>query len=213
MAKWLVIFKQSYFFFPYLNTMLITKVKAGAVSSLSDARFFAGMGVDWLGFDVNPTSESFVNVDLYKSLVGWVSGPKRVIEIPKALDTDSIAKLISDYLPECIEVELSEIEKFNYDLPIFARAQLEDIHISKITSSIKYLVLETNADLFKYADELKSLATQTSILVSISPNQQDVKKVLNELPIAGIALRGSQEVQTGIKDYDYSELLESLETE
>jgi phosphoribosylanthranilate isomerase len=193
--------------------MLITKVKAGAVSSLSDARFFAGMGVDWLGFDVNPTSESFVNVDLYKSLVGWVSGPKRVIEIPKALDTDSIAKLISDYLPECIEVELSEIEKFNYDLPIFARAQLEDIHISKITSSIKYLVLETNADLFKYADELKSLATQTSILVSISPNQQDIKKVLNELPIAGIALRGSQEVQTGIKDYDYSELLESLETE
>jgi phosphoribosylanthranilate isomerase len=193
--------------------MLITKVKAGAVSSLSDARFFAGMGVDWLGFDVNPTSESFVNVDLYKSLVGWVSGPKRVIEIPKALDTDSIAKLISDYLPECIEVELSEIEKFNYDLPIFARAQLEDIHISKITSSINYLVLETNADLFKYADELKSLATQTSILVSISPNQQDIKKVLNELPIAGIALRGSQEVQTGIKDYDYSELLESLETE
>jgi phosphoribosylanthranilate isomerase len=193
--------------------MLITKVKAGAVSSLSDARFFAGMGVDWLGFDVNPTSESFVNVDLYKSLVGWVSGPKRVIEIPKALDTDSIAKLISDYLPECIEVELSEIEKFNYDLPIFARAQLEDIHISKITSSIKYLVLETNADLFKYADELKSLATQTSILVSISPNQQDIKKVLDELPIAGIALRGSKEVQTGIKDYDYSELLESLETE
>jgi phosphoribosylanthranilate isomerase len=193
--------------------MLITKVKAGAVSSLSDARFFAGMGVDWLGFDVNPTSESFVNVDLYKSLVGWVSGPKRVIEIPKALDADSITKLINDYLPECIEVELSEIEKFNYDLPIFARAQLEDIQTSKITSSIKYLVLETNADLFKYADELKSLATQTSILVSISPNQQDIKKVLNELPIAGIALRGSQEVQTGIKDYDYSELLESLETE
>ena len=195
--------------------MLITKVKAGSVSSLSDARFFAGMGVDWLGFDVNPTSESFVSVDLYKSLVGWVSGPKRVIEIPKQLDVNSISKLIDDYLPECIEAELSEIKNFNYDLPILAREQLENlnININKITSSVKYLILETNDNIFKHADLLKDIARQTPILLSVSPDRKDIKKILDELPVAGIALRGSKEMQTGIKVYDYSELLESLETE
>ena len=193
--------------------MLITKVKAGSVSSLSDARFFAGMGVDWLGFDVNPTSESFVSVDLYKSLVGWVSGPKRVIEIPKQLDANSISKLIDDYLPEWIEAELSEIKNFNYDLPILAREQLENLNINKITSSVKYLILETNDNIFKHADLLKDIARQTPILLSVSPGRKDIKKILDELPVAGIALRGSKEMQTGIKVYDYSELLESLEME
>ena len=201
------------FFFPYLNTMLITKVKAGAVSTLSDARFFAGMGVDWLGFNVNPLSESFVNAELYKSLVGWVSGPKRVIEIPKQLDTASISKLMNDYLPECIEVDLDEIENFNYNLPIFARAHPGNIQANKITCSVKYLILEMGDDPLQHVDLIKSTADRTEILVGVSPKLKEIKRVLKELPISGIALRGSKELQTGIKEYDYAEMLESLEME
>ena len=41
----------------------------------------------------------------------------------------------------------------------------------------------------------------------------EAKKVLEQLPVSGVALRGSKELQTGIKEYDYAEMLESLEME
>lgn len=193
--------------------MLSTKVKAGEVSSLSDARFFAGMGVDWLGFNVNPLSDAFVNVELYKSIVGWVAGPKRVIEIPSNVDHHQLEKIISDYVPEFLEVDLNELDNYQYDLPVFARTEIDKIQLEKINSKVEFVILSSSANLLKRGDLIRSIADKAQILLSVRPDFPDLNKILNELPISGIALQGSKEIQTGIKEYDYSELLESLETD
>ena len=56
--------------------MLITKVKVGQVTNLSEARYCAGMGVDFLSFPI-------VSIDpkTYQEITGWVAGPKFGIEV------------------------------------------------------------------------------------------------------------------------------------
>ena len=54
---------------------LVTKVKAANITNLSDARYCAGMGVDWIGF---PLSQ--VNPTVFSEITGWLSGPQWVVE-------------------------------------------------------------------------------------------------------------------------------------
>ena len=105
---------------------LITKVKAGSVSSLSDARYFAGMGVDWLGFDIDPDSPHYVSPELYQSLAGWVTGPKRVVELP-ALSKIDFKNLLEIYSPDAWEVDALQLQavKSNTNLPVFVRVDID----------------------------------------------------------------------------------------
>ena len=196
---------------------LITKVKAGSVSSLSDARYFAGMGVDWLGFDVDTNSDSYVSPELYKSIAGWVAGPKRIIEI-KSLSTQDFSDLIQHYSPEGVQLPLGLISMLpSIKLPIFATASLHSIEIREvelIKNKIDYLLLEIGKP--SQQDLAKSLLPYSKfvkILLAVTPDLRDVNDLVKNVPIAGLAFLGSKELKTGLKEYDYSELLEQLESE
>ena len=194
---------------------LITKVKAGSVSSLSDARYFAGMGVDWLGFDVNPKSNSFVSAELHKNIAAWVSGPKRVIEIHGQIDSVSIDKILDDYQPDFIELDLGYVSQIPLGMSAFVRSGFSSIQfeqLEKYAKRVEYLVLHiVEGDPFTEQDTLKKIASIAKILLSIQVDFRGSQKAIRELPIAGIALTGSHEFKTGLKSYDYSEILESLE--
>ena len=196
---------------------LITKVKAGSVSSLSDARFFAGLGVDWLGFDVNPQSDNYVSVEHHASMAGWVSGPKRVIEL-SSLPSDSVMeKLVADYAPDFVQVNLNDVPEIKRDIPLFALALAEALDVDflkTVADKIDYLIVDLGgAHPFDQRPLLSQLAEHTKILMSVAPEITDIKKIIAELPIAGLSLKGSKELKTGIKEYDYADLLESLDVE
>jgi phosphoribosylanthranilate isomerase len=195
---------------------LITKVKAGSVSSLSDARYFAGMGVDWLGFDVNPSSGSFVSVELYKNMAGWVSGPKRVIENHGPVDAATIQRLQADYEPDFIEVDLDQLNKLPSGMKAFARANLANIEMKQLVNyskQIECLVLQIDGNPFLAFKALQEIASQARVLLNVSPDFKESQKAIRELPITGIALTGSKELKVGVKSYDYSEILELLDDE
>ena len=54
--------------------MLKTFVIVGEISNLSDARYCAGMGVDVLGFNINPVEETCVAPETLNEISGWVAG-------------------------------------------------------------------------------------------------------------------------------------------
>ena len=53
---------------------LSTFVKIDGVTNLSDARYCAGMYVDVLGFNLEESSQKFLNPTQYEEITGWVSG-------------------------------------------------------------------------------------------------------------------------------------------
>ena len=160
---------------------LITKVKAGGINSLSDARYFAGMGVDWLGFSVNPDSENFVSLSLYKDIAGWISGPQRVIEIGKTIDISSIQQLVNEYNPDFIQVDFDLLPLANIDKPIFAVAQLsrlETLKLKEVASQIKYLILNDELSIYDSTERLADISKYVDVLITVQPGS-NIKKHLS----------------------------------
>lgn len=191
---------------------LITKVKAGSVSSLSDARYFAGMGVDWLGFDVNPDSPHYVSAELYRSMAGWVTGPKRVIEVSQ-FSAESMHELINTYSPDFIEVTAQQISAVQQltALPVMARLDLaQEQPDVQLLANVKYVVLSAK-DPLKEKEVIQKISQVTEVLLVVAPEQTQIQNLLTLLPLSGICLKGSPEIKVGLKDYSFADLLESLE--
>ncbi|MCY3999470.1 MAG: phosphoribosylanthranilate isomerase [Bacteroidetes bacterium] len=54
------------------------KVKICGITSLADARFCAGKGVDYLGFIQHPSSPRFIDAHHAKEIIEWIHGPESV---------------------------------------------------------------------------------------------------------------------------------------
>jgi phosphoribosylanthranilate isomerase len=191
---------------------LITKVKAGSVSSLSDARYFAGMGVDWLGFDVNTDSPHYVSPELYQSMAGWVTGPKRVVEVSH-INAESIKNLLNTYAPDFVEIQAAQIDliKGLTDVPVMACLDLDNDPLNLSTlADVKYAVVSAQ-DALKKKEIIQRISQVTEVLLRVTPNEPQINNLLTLLPIAGICLQGSPEIKVGLKDYSFADLLESLE--
>ena len=61
-------------------TMLNLKVVAKSINNLTDARYFAAFGVEWLGFDINPANEDYIDIDRLVEIGQWVEGPSFLIQ-------------------------------------------------------------------------------------------------------------------------------------
>src|SRR6185295_5858386 len=81
--------------------MLITKVKVGKVTNLSEARYCAGMGVDYLSFPV-----SAVDPKKYLEITGWVAGPAFGVEVEND-NLDLLPQYSGDFVQ--INVELVDL--------------------------------------------------------------------------------------------------------
>src|SRR5215831_10500514 len=80
--------------------MLITKIKVGQVTNLSEARYCAGMGVDFLSFPI-----SSIDPKTYQEITGWVVGPKLGVEAnSKNINT------AQEYKADFIEINVDQID-------------------------------------------------------------------------------------------------------
>lgn len=200
---------------------LKTLVKVGEVNNLSDARYCAGMGVEFIGFHLD--DEGGLDANTFKGLTGWIEGPKYVGEF----DTDT---------PEVIK---EKIEAFNLPYVQVRNAQhipalagttahiifatnpdslkeLEDTLLS-VKDQIAYLLIESGHDtLLNQAEtaELQHLSEQYPLLLGYGFTDENVIEILRQIHPSGIALKGGEEVRPGYRNFDeMADILEALEVD
>ena len=116
------------------------------ITNLSDARYCAGMGVDMIGFVIDPIDADYVSPSLYQEIIGWISGPKKVIQIPEVGHVD-FEKIINDYKPDILGVSTTTImHAYLPALPLILELAISDVGSykaleSKMKSSIDYLLI------------------------------------------------------------------------
>lgn len=191
---------------------LKTKVKVGRITNLSDARYCAGMGVDLLGFPIGSTHG--IDAKRYKEITDWVSGPLFVAEWPNDA-TDNMEEVISSYNVDLVEISVQQLQFVNtLTKPLIIKlspgewAHYRD-ELLRNKSRIAYLLIISSefVPASFHWNEIKDF----SILLSYTDFNYSIHDLL-ELPIAGIALNGSEEVKPGLKEYTHlSEILETLE--
>src|SRR5690606_25401129 len=137
-------------------------VKINKVNNLSDARYCAGMGVDLMGFCLDPTNEDVVSPEKFAEITGWISGVRLVGEFYES-STVVIKELIEKYAIDYIQINNPQ------DLEYMAQLKIP-------------LILDVDVSALDEPGQLRELIEEKENLVSYFllsfQSQDDEKEVL-----------------------------------
>jgi len=215
--------------------MLRTKILAGSLTNLTDARYFAAMGVEWIGFNLNPGDDTFLSPVQVQAIKEWVEGPAilgefnlqsaaeiQQLSIDLALDAIQIGTFTSLDTLLGIDTQLPIIKEMVIDQTV-TRSQLIDT-LQAFAPKVQYFLL----DLAKNQWTMEQLATHEAInwafiqqlcdsypvLLHLGFPVDQITDLLEDLEPAGLKVLGGAEEKVGYKSYeDLDELLEALAEE
>jgi phosphoribosylanthranilate isomerase len=180
--------------------MISKTILVKGISSLSEARYCAGMFVDFISFDFNLDSEDFVNKAQFDEIRAWLSGVK-ILGTLNSKDTFDIT--------DCIQSN-------NLDGFLFAENQIA--MMSEVSVPFKAVELESiskislieNGSLIIYTGKyepklMDSLESDNLLLLGYG---FDNLKIDHDR-IKGYAFTGSKEKQPGVNNYD--ELMDAFD--
>lgn len=179
------------------------------ITNLSDARYCAGMGVDLLGYVVDPADPDYVSPEAYQQMIGWISGPGRVLELGEAVLRKD--ELKAAYSPEFIHVHCSRVS----DVPHNEWKLIVEVPLPDLDKTQKELSFRKDIAFFLVTSIDAGSPCQVNgavpLLLGVQILPGSAKDLLDASGAAGIALQGSKEVTPGLKDYDHlSQVLEEL---
>jgi phosphoribosylanthranilate isomerase len=208
---------------------LKTNVKLGEVNNLSDARYAAGVGAAFLGFNFSPSHPQYIAPSQVEEIVGWLTGPALVGEFDNELTDiirDTAERFHLDYvqLNEFNPAQAAELK----DLSVIQNIHIHgDMHPADVIAKVDAV---QHPDMY-YMLTFDSHASQESFLGKAG-NQLLLTEFCRDYPVIfnfhftpdnlinfidqynpfGINLRGGSEIKPGYKDFDaLNELLELLE--
>ena len=192
------------------------------VDNLSDARFAAGMGVNLIGFRLDPNVERALTAEQFNEIYGWISGIDIAGEFETA-DAETIKKVSDtfefDYLltgrPELLnELTLLGIPLIlKLDMEQYGPTRLEET-LSFAKDTADFFLLESSHD--KTDDDeqqyLARLAVKYPIVLGYGIHTENATRLVDELHLKGLSLKGSPELRPGYKDFDeLADILEAME--
>jgi phosphoribosylanthranilate isomerase len=200
---------------------LSTQVKINSVNNLSTARYAAGMGVTFVGFDLDPASPRHVTPARATEIANWLAGVQLVGEIHHpAVDLTGYPLTWLQVDTELLLAGLAHHQlPFIYQLRPTTLAQLAATEplMRRLAPQVSYFLLEADALPLDAAGlaSLQNLAAQFPLLLGWGrAGGAALKPLLAQLPLAGVALPGSPELSPGLPDFTHlAEILEALEVE
>ena len=196
--------------------MLKTQVKVSSIANLSDARYCAGMGVDWLGFPLQD-----ISLERFTEIRNWLAGVQIVGEFTKA-SADQIKEMVATYHPDVIEIDssVSLVAIQEIATPKILRVNIDSDNLPAIfAASAPYvshflLVGDSPDSLAGMEASVEIWAAQYSIILGLEIPDDDLEEWVEQSSIQGIGLVAGQEDRPGFRDFtDLMTILEKLETE
>ena len=193
--------------------MLQTKVILSRVTNLSDARYASGMGVDYIGFSINPENTQYVTVEQAKTIGDWLSGVSIIGDVGDSMTAD-----IADYSTSSIQTSNASIGN-ELDEPILAidvnaaNINLAIQSLATHAAKVNFFILNVETkELSALQSQLVELCSKYPIYISADFDGENLAFVLGEIKPTGIVLYGSVEEKPGFSSYDgIADILEQLE--
>ncbi|KAA6439961.1 hypothetical protein FEM33_09670 [Dyadobacter flavalbus] len=205
--------------------MLSRTVKVSNVTNLSDARYCAGMGVEMLGFSIDEDSPNYISPKKFEDICSWLAGVNLVAETAQT-DPQAILNALSNYPVHSVQVETPGMLHYlrsELNLPLILRISADLYGADEISSicsrydgEVSYFLLESDNETSlteAWMHVLENLTAEYPVLVGFGlDNENRVSELTGRFPNVGIALRGSEEIRPGYKDFgSMMDILEALE--
>lgn len=212
--------------------MLKTKIKAGSITNLTDARYFAAREVEWLGFNFEQGSDQYIEPIAMKAIKEWVDGVKIVGEFGTHAIEDiqkAIKILELDFVQVGMFTRKEELKKLQGSTIIREIVVEKSTSENDIVDCIKNLISEVDIFLLDFAKNgidwedlknghhiaipfLKKLCAQCKVLLAINLSADNVIEVLEVLNPHGLHVKGGEEEAVGLKSFDeLDDILDVLE--
>lgn len=189
---------------------LKTKVKISEVTNLSDARYCAGMMVDYFGFNIDPNSPNYIGPEDFKEITDWVSGVSLVAELGTLSDLE-IESQLKKYKFQLAETSNTKSLDLIKTLGLLPALDLKIDAISKLSlnkplADLAYIkisdpeIISINENFWESIPKIKSYDVSIESIKNIDSRW------------AGIELSATKEDKPGFKDYgELMDILEELE--
>jgi phosphoribosylanthranilate isomerase len=182
--------------------MLKRKVLVNGISNLSDARYCAGMFVDYLSFELNSSHPDYIAIDKILEIKNWLSGVKiggRVSEWPEDINENQWQDLALDFM--IINKSENKPKAWSLVNELFFEVGQENVDLSE------YQNILSNTGLFESSE-----VRHASNFVGPNVTLESLDDLLANENVIGIALKGNHEIRPGESSYeDLMDVLEALE--
>lgn len=203
--------------------IFLTKIKLGGITNLSDARYAAAAGIDYIGFCFDTDRQNYIAPIKAKEIIDWVNGCEIVAEfgdqtideiqtISELINVDMI-ELNNSILPDELSIFdkpiIKKIEVGNYTV----QTLIKEIDAYKKVVDYFHLYSSNNKNPF---DEqlLIELCSQQKIFYGFDLNFNDITSKINTYKPYAVNLTGGDEEKTGYKDFEeMNELLDLIRIE
>lgn len=203
--------------------MLSTKVKAGGISHLTDARYFAAWETEWLGFPLDEQATHRIEPAQLMAIREWVDGVKicgelALTEPSEILATVEFLKLEAVQLGTELDTEqlavIAERLPVLQSIPVEAYSDAEDISslMAANATAVSYFILQLSQGGITWADvqagypitveQLTKWSQQYPILIDIDLGAESPSNFMQKIPIAGFSVQGGEEEKVGFKNFD-----------
>lgn len=189
-------------------------VKVGSVNNLSDARYCAGMGVDFIGFDFSSSKSQIVTPEKFKEIAEWLSG---VVFVAEFTDTNvnEIENVIAETGLSTIQIDKVDLIRSldHLQTKVLLTQNVNEIENIPGGLPIEYLVIdgaETITD--SQLQAIRRLGENYNVLIGAGLSSENAESIVYETTAKGVNLKGGDEIRPGFKDYDeLADILEALE--
>lgn len=200
--------------------LLKTKVKVSSLTNLTDARYFAAWGVEWLGFNLQEGHSDYQDTQTMKEICGWVEGPKILGEFAfedleniqeaiqeRGLQAVQISQIQPSELAEHIEVTV--FKEWIMDKALTAQRLHEQL--DDASAWVDHQVLDFTKGGWTWAEikaqtdlleALKEACKKHRLWLDLNYKGENMQEILETLDFEGISIRAGAEEKVGYKSFD-----------
>lgn len=185
------------------------KIKAGNISHLTDARYFAAYGIEWMGFNFKSNDPNKIDIETAKTITSWIEGPKIIAEFD-VLDLDYIFQICHQLQINFIQLPVEYFTTELNDYEVLWKGGV--LQIDKLETAPAHLLIENIVDTEHLQNNLPKNKNSQNTIISLNENLALSKSILQIPNLNAIEISGSSEQEVGLKAYDaINDLFDFLE--
>jgi len=181
------------------------QIKAGNIGNLTDARYFAALGVQWLGFNFRKDEPNALQLEDAKTIQNWITGPTIVAEF-STIEVDYIFEICHNLQTNFIQIpgqdNLHDLHKEYKIIQVYHNNNYDKNGQTSFLRLGMHSVEQVNA----------AISHHKKIIFKINDDIELTKHIIKNTQLVSIEIQGSNEQEVGIKSFDeLNDLLEWLE--
>ncbi|MFT4667048.1 MAG: phosphoribosylanthranilate isomerase [Polaribacter sp.] len=214
--------------------MLKTNIFAGGITNLTDARYFAARGAQFLSFNLEQGATLGISSEKTAAIKEWVEGPSfiGVFQITPLEDIRFLVERLNLHMVQVGPfISLDDLRNNPIGIPLVREVIIEQLNdfstlsneLETLSSFFDYILInfEKNGIAWSAIREdstvftmLKNWSADSKLILAIAHDPSETQEILDELNPNGLYLQGGEEEKVGFKSFDdLDEILDVVEEE